>query len=254
MQSISVRTMLGRPGLLEVPSVMLIEPHPDDNEVGAGGTVKLLTQIGVEVTYLTVTDGRLGSEDPAMTAEEMVRLRMGERQRVNQMLGVQQSYNLGFADGGEWSEHQLMQVLVPLIRQFRPALIMTVDPWAPYESHPDHIKTGKAVAAALIYSKNGIAFKGQGEPYAVPQIAFYGTSYPNTFIDVSETWHTKLDAMKGHASQFDLPNWPLISGFLTSAAGALYREHYGTEREGYVEAFKLLAAEELHFFPDAMRS
>ncbi len=249
-----MRQMLGLPSLLEIPSLLVIEPHPDDNEVGAGATIKRLTERGVHVAYLTVTDGRAGTEDPSVTAEEMVRIRMGERQRVNQLLGVEVSFNLGFEDGGDWSEHQLMMTLVPLIRQFRPAMVMTVDPWTPYESHPDHVKTGKAVAASLIYAKNGVALKGQGDPYDVPQIAFYGSAYPNQFIDVSDTWSNKLEAMQAHTSQFDLPNWPLVSGFLTEEAARLYREHFGMEKTGYVEAFKVLSSMQLHFFPEAVRS
>lgn len=249
-----VRQMLGLPSLLQVPSVMVVEPHPDDNEVGAGAVVKQWCDQGVVVTYLTVTDGRCGSEDDSVTADEMIRIRRAERQAANRLLGVRRSYNLGFEDGGNWSEHQVMQVLVPLIRQFRPALVMTVDPWTPYESHPDHVKTGKAVAAALIYAKNGVAFKGQGEPYSVQQVAFYGSAFANVFIDVSATWEAKLAAIKAHASQFDLPTWPLLEGFWTTEAERLYHEHYDAEKAGRCEAFKVLASLQMHFFPDAVRS
>jgi LmbE family N-acetylglucosaminyl deacetylase len=249
-----IRQMLGLPELLDVPNALVIEPHPDDNEVGAGGTVKRLAERNVPVAYLTVTDGRLGSEDPGMSAEEMVRLRMGERQRANQLLGVQSSFNLGFEDGGDWTESALMQVLVPLIRQFRPALVMTVDPWTPYEAHPDHVKTGRAVASSLIYCQNGIYLKGQGDPWTVPQVAFYGSAYPNTYIDVTETWETKLQAMKAHTSQFDNADWDLFSGFLTAEAERLYREHVSPSASGYAEAFKVLSPRQLHFFPEAYKS
>ncbi len=249
-----IRQMLGLPELLDVPNALVIEPHPDDNEVGAGATVKLLTDRNIPVAYLTVTDGRLGSDDPGMTPEEMIRIRMGERQRVNQLLGVQNSYNLGFEDGGDWTESVLMQVLVPLIRQFRPALVMTVDPWTPYEAHPDHVKTGRAVASSLIYCSNGIYLKGQGEPWTVPQVAFYGSAYPNTYVDVTETWATKLEAMKTHTSQFDNADWDLFSGFLTAEAERLYREHLDAVQNGYAEAFKVLSTRQLHFFPEAYKS
>lgn len=249
-----VRRMLGLPDLLEVKSVLAVEPHPDDNEVGAGATVKLLTSGGVRVVYLTVTDGRAGSEKPGMTAETMISTRRSERQDASRILGVEECYNLGFEDGGNWSEHHLMSVLVPLIRQFRPELLMTVDPWTPYESHPDHIKTGKAAAAALISAKSSIAFKGQGDPYDVPQVAFYGTAYPNTFVDVTATWEAKLAALRAHVSQFQHdPRSDLYLQFLTAEAERLYREHNAAE-PGRIEAFKVLAQLQLHFFPDAVRS
>lgn len=249
-----VRQMLGLPSLLDIPSALVIEPHPDDNEVGAGATVKRLTESGCHVMYLTATDGRAGSEDPQVTAEEMMRVRMGERQRASQILGVEGSFNLGFEDGGHWTERDLMMVLVPLLRQFRPALVMTVDPWTPYESHPDHVKCGKAVAAALIYAKNGVVLKGQGEPYDVPQIAFYGSAYPNLWVDVTNTWEDKLSALRAHASQFDTPLWPQLSGFWTAEAERMYHDHVDPDGQGYAEAFKILTAMQMHFFPDAVRS
>lgn len=257
MDQAMVRQILGLSDLLEVKSVLVIEPHPDDNEVGAGATVKEWLDRGVRVVYLTVTDGRCGSEDSRLSAEEMIEIRRRERQEANRLLGVQESYNLGFEDGGNWSEYQLMAVLVPLIRQFRPELLMTVDPWTPYESHPDHVKTGKGCTAALISAKSGIAFKGQGDPHNVPQVAFYGTAYPNTFIDVTRTWDVKVQALLAHRSQFqEDPRSALYLDFLSAEAERLFRDHGEPRGDGggRVEAFKVLAQLQLHFFPDAIHS
>lgn len=249
-----IHALLGLPDLLDVSSMLVIEPHPDDNEVGAGATIKKLTDKGCHVVYFTATDGRAGSEDAAAKAEDLVRIRMGERQKASALLGVEASYNMGFEDGGAWGERDLMLALVPILRQFRPQMVMTVDPWTPYESHPDHVKTGKAVAAALIYSKNGVVLKGQGEPYEVPQVAFYGSAWPNVFVDVTETWEAKLEALKAHTSQFDTPLWPMLSSYFTAEAERLYREHIGSRPGGRAEALKVLAAMQMHFFPQAMHS
>ncbi|MCY0900370.1 MAG: PIG-L family deacetylase [Firmicutes bacterium] len=249
-----IRQLLRLPSLLEVPSLLAVEPHPDDNEVGAGATIKLLTERGATVRYITVTDGRAGSEDTHVRPEALAAMRAEERQRANQLLGVTASDQLGFEDAGAWNEDDLIRVLVPLIRQWRPAAVMTVDAWTPYESHPDHWKTGRAVSAAVIYAKNGVVQRGEGEPYEVPQVIYYGSAYPNTYVDVSETWAVKLAAMKAHASQFDNAGWDLLSQFLTEEATRLYREQYGADRVGQVEAFKVLSSLQLHFFPQAMRS
>lgn len=249
-----VRQMLNLPDLLEVPNALVIEPHPDDNEVGAAGTVKLWRDRGIPVVYLTITDGRAGSAEPGARADDMIQTRRRERQEANRLLGVQESYNLGFEDGGNWSEYQLSSILVPLLRQFRPALVMTVDPWTPYESHPDHVKTGKASLAALIAAKSAISYAGQGEPYDVPQVALYGSAYPNTWVDVTSTWDDKLAALKAHASQFVAdPRSALYLQYLTAEAARLYQEKIGSG-DGRAEAFKTLASLQLHFFPEAMHS
>lgn len=246
--------LLGLPDLLDVPSLMVVEPHPDDNEVGAGATIKLLTNRGAVVIYVTVTDGRAGGGSHSLSEDDTIQIRQRERQRASDLLAVSENHQLGFPDGGDWTERELVQALTPLIRQYRPAVVMTVDPWTPYESHPDHVKTGKGVAtAAAIYAENPTLVHSRQAPYAVPQVAFYGTAYPNRFVDVSTTWADKLQAMQAHPSQFDTPQWPLVSGFLTNEAERLYRQHCGSEESGYAEAFKVLSSWQLHFFPEAVR-
>ena len=50
----------------EVERVLVVAPHPDDAEIGCGGTVARLTQDGVEVYYLIATNGDKGTEDPTL--------------------------------------------------------------------------------------------------------------------------------------------------------------------------------------------
>lgn len=250
-----LQEMLGLPDILEVTSVLVVEPHPDDNEVGAGATIKLLTHRKIPVIYVTVTDGGAGGVPKALAREETIQIRAKERHTVNQLLQVTESQSLGFSDGGAWTERDLVMKLVPLIRRYRPDLVMTVDPWTPYEAHPDHIKTGRATAtAAAVYADNALLVATNEPACSVPQIAFYGSAYPNRFVDVTTTWADKLEAMKAHVSQFDTPDWPLVSAYLTSEAERLYAEHYGAGSKGYVEAFKVLSTRQLHFFPEAVRS
>lgn len=55
-------TSIAYPKLDEIKSALFIQPHPDDNEIGAGGTIAYLTQKGIPVYGLTVTEGRGGSQ------------------------------------------------------------------------------------------------------------------------------------------------------------------------------------------------
>lgn len=255
MHRLPFQKMLGLPDLLEVGSVLVVEPHPDDNEVGAGATIKLLTNREIPVIYVTVTDGGAGGAPKALSSEETIQIRHHERHAANRLLAVTASHNLGFPDGGSWTQHDLVLELVPLIRRHRPELVMTVDPWTPYEAHPDHVKTGHATAtAATVYADNALLLVTDHPPYSVPQVAFYGSAYPNRFVDVTTTWEHKLTAMQAHGSQFDTPDWPLISTYLSSEGERLYHEHYDPDSKGYAEAFKVLSTRQLHFFPEAVRS
>ena len=45
--------------------------HPDDAEFGAGPTIALLRRAGARVDYVVTTDGAKGTEDPAVTPEQL---------------------------------------------------------------------------------------------------------------------------------------------------------------------------------------
>ncbi len=250
-----VRQLLGLPEILEIKSAVCVKPHPDDNEVGAGGTLLTLAKRGCRIVFVTVTDGRWGTEDSSVIAKELIAVRRREREAAGKVIGVAEQLELGFEDGGDYGERAVMEALIPILRREKPELVMTVDPWMPYESHPDHQKTGRAVAAAVLTAGN-IQFPEAGSPYGVPQVAFYGSSYPNTRVDVTVTWEEKMKAILAHKSQFDNPEWVLLRQFFAEqAAEAFRRMHPPTPvgiASGYAEEFKVLARRQLHFFPAAV--
>lgn len=252
-----IRTLLGLPDLLDVRSVVCVQPHPDDNEVGAAGTLLALAERSCQIIFVTVTDGGSGLPHPSMTREELVEIRRAERLQAGRLLGVAEQLELSFPDAGSYTEDEVARRLLPILRTYRPELVMTVDPWMPYEAHPDHLKTGRAVAQALLFSGNYSPQFGAEEPYTVPQVAFYASTYPNTFIDVTPYWERKLAALLAHKSQFDNAEWPLLAGFLSYQAQQLFvasNAGKAGEQEHYAEAFKLLSTRQLHFFPTAMTS
>jgi LmbE family N-acetylglucosaminyl deacetylase len=252
-----IRKALSLPDLLDVRSIVCVQPHPDDNEVGAAGTLMALAERGCKIVFVTVTDGGAGLPRPDMTREEIVEIRRAERLHAGSLLGVTEQLELGFPDAGAYSEDEVARLLVPILREHRPELVMTVDPWMPYEAHPDHIKTGRAVAQAMLFTGNYATQPGTGEPYSVPQIAFYATSYPNTFTDVTPYWERKLGAILAHKSQFDNAEWPLLAGFFAYQAQQLFLASHAetaTDEPRYAEAFKLLSTRQLHFFPSAISS
>ncbi len=126
--------------------LLCIQPHPD----AAGGTIAKLVAKGCEVVYLTATDGSLGSHD--LTPAELAAVRKQETAAVIAELGVKRSLSLGLRDYIRDSVQDIAIKVVEAIREVQPQMVMTVDPWMPYEAHPDHRKVGMAVADAMIFS------------------------------------------------------------------------------------------------------
>ncbi|MBF8378173.1 PIG-L family deacetylase [Alicyclobacillus mali] len=248
-----LRALLGLKALDDVRSALFVGPHPDDNEVGAGGTMAKLVAKGCRVVSVTVTDGRhgaLGEVDPAHLAHR----RQEELEAACTVLGIQEHIEFGFEDLGSYTEVDVVEKLVPVLLDIRPEVIVTVDPWTPYEAHPDHIKTGRAVAECAI--RLASLKVSQALPaYVPPMFAFYASAYPNAAVDVTDHWHSKIRAIEAHESQFATPEWPALKAYFDfQAREAAKRFLDDAEGSRLAEAFKVLSPRQLHFFPDAIRS
>ncbi len=247
----SFRDYFPVPDLLKTDSLLCIQPHPDDMEIGAGGTLAKMAASGVIITALTVTDGSAGTYDPTVNQDELAGTRREETRKAAALLGIDNLQWLDFADGGNLPFEQVRAEITRTIRALKPATIMVCDPWLPYEAHSDHVRTGMAAAEAFFLS--GMPYFCQAGlqdgllPYQAGSIAFYFTAYPNTVIDVSQTWEKKLAAIACHRSQFPGEKFEMFQAFLTAKA-----EEAAAQEEGkYAETFKVLTALHMHIFEEA---
>jgi len=248
---LKAKDLLPIPHLLEAKSLLVVQAHPDDADVGAGATLARLSDAGARITYLTVTDGSIGTEDPSISREELARIRRREGEAAARSLGAAECIWLDFPDGGNLQRQTVCREIVRVIRRVQPNALMVMDPWLPYEAHSDHTITGLAAAEACLYScfphycpehlEEGASL------HKVDMVAFYGTSRPNTFVDVTATWPRKMEALKLHASQFPPPVFQLLSFYFSTRAREL------AQGRGYemAEAFKVLTPVHLHYFEDA---
>ncbi len=251
MTDIKVKDLLPIPELLSMRRVLCVQAHPDDCEIGAGATVAGLVRAGAEVVYLTVTDGGAGTIDAAVAPAELAALRRREGEEAARLLGVTQMIWLDFPDGGCLELPAVRDKIIGAVRQVRPDALMVMDPWLPYEAHSDHRTTGLAAAeAALLSGFPHISPQRSGEgpaPHAPVAVAFYSTSRPNTFIDVTATWPLKMEALKKHESQFTPESLEMIVAYLAAKS----REHAAGKGFEMAEAFKVLSPTHLHMFEDA---
>lgn len=244
--------VLKPPSLMSSKRVLCVQPHPDDMECSAGGTIALLAARGATVVYVTVTDGAWGAFEPVDPAE-LAETRRREQVEACQVLGVEEIAWLDFPDGQvpPGSGHVLCRHLVSLIRSYRPDCVMTVDPWTPYEAHPDHYNTGLAVAAAVLFSGLAAAHREEGlEPHSPEMVAFAVTTRPNTWVAVDEVWERRTRALEAHRSQFSTPAGEVQKTLLRLQAEELARRGRaaGKLQEGVTlaEAFKVLSPLHLH--------
>lgn len=200
--------------LLENPTrrALVIGAHPDDNEVGCGGTTAKLIQAGWDITFLICTNGNKGSNDPKMSSYLLAELREIEQQVAANVLGVQTVVFLRHNDGELAPSPSLRFELALYIRHFKPHAIYTHDPWRIYMMHPDHRAVGFAVIEAIVHARDPLFLPGLGQ-IGVPAwrpgaLYLWWAEHPDHVEDVSSTLAQKVTALRAHASQeIASPGW-----------------------------------------------
>ncbi len=234
--------------VFDIHNVFLcVQPHPDDCDLGAGGTIASLTSRGFDVYYLTVTDGRLGTTDKSVYPEFLASIRRREQAEAAKLLGVKSIYWLDFRDAELSDTLSVRSRIITYIRKLKPSVVLAPDPYAPYEAHSDHIVTGRATLEALILSGlphvNDVDIREGLEAFTPRFAALYYTSNPNVFRDVGETINVKIEALLKHESQFK--DRALVE-FIVSVYAALYGK---LAKLDYAEGFKVIPVELLHVTP-----
>jgi LmbE family N-acetylglucosaminyl deacetylase len=192
-------------------SAMVIVAHPDDAEFMVAGTVAKWCAEGAAVTYVIVTKGDKGSDDPAMTPSRLTAIREAEQRAAGGILGVQNFVFMGYEDGYLQHTLALREDLTRLIRIHRPQVVVCFDPTNRflgdnYVNHPDHRASGDAAIDAVFPSaRDRLTFPAllaDGlEPHKVAELWLGGSAQPNVWVDIGETLSLKQQALAAHPSQ-----------------------------------------------------
>lgn len=174
--------------------VLAFGPHPDDLELGCGGTLVALARRGYRFGLCDLTRGEAGTRG---TPE----IRAGEALRAAAILGAAFRVALDLGDGVLRTDRAAELDVIRVVRRARPRLV-----FAPWESdrHPDHVRASRLVTDAAWYA--GLKSLATGEPAHRPQqVVYYPSSLlaaPTFLVDVTAIFETKLEALRAYRSQF----------------------------------------------------
>jgi LmbE family N-acetylglucosaminyl deacetylase len=185
---------------------LLVVAHPDDAEFGAAGTVAGLTRAGKRVVLIQVTSGDKGSGDPAMPPQRVAATREAEQREASRRLGVAEVVFLRQTDGELAPDLGLRERIVRMVRTHKPDVVITHDGFRPYALHPDHRAVGIATTDAVYpAARDPLNFPHhlrEGlEPHKTAELWFFGAEHPDRFVDITETFAAKIDALRAHESQ-----------------------------------------------------
>ncbi len=219
--------------------VMVIAAHPDDPEFGAGGTIAKLARQGKEITYVLLTSGDKGSHDPAVRPGQLATLREQEQRDAAAELGVKDVIYLRYADGLLENTISLRAQLTHIIRRHKPHIVFAIDPWRPYQMHPDHRAAGYAALDAVWAAREWNIFAeqlmGDEDPWRVSQLYLFWSDNADYYEDIGETIDARIAALARHVTQVGTDTAKLDKSIRERAQGV-------GEKAGvtYAEAFKLI--------------
>lgn len=189
-------------------TVLVVTAHADDLEFVAGGTVARFTrECGYDVYVYILTDNSKGSYQ--LDPEELIAISAAEAEAAAEVLGIKGVRLEGYADGelNAVNPTELREKIMGVIRELKADVVMSWDPFAPQEDHPDHRAVAMATLDAASFSGNPCFHPEQEfEPYPVSE-AYWFAKVPRDaecFVDISSVMDTKVRALLCHDCQMVL--------------------------------------------------
>lgn len=180
--------------------LMVMTVHPDDAELGAGGTIAKYVAEGKKVGIIDLTRGELGTRGTATT-------RAQEANAAAKILGVEVRENLGLRDGFFLNEEASQLSIIRIIRKYRPEVIIT-NAWD--DRHPDHGRASKLVNDAVFLSglrRVETELDGVAQEAFRPrlQLQLIQDKYiqPHVILDISDYWDIKEQSILAYKTQFN---------------------------------------------------
>lgn len=186
--------------------IMAVAAHPDDADFYCGGTLATWIQQGAEIEYVICTDGALGAMTGGSDMNKLAALRKEEQNAANRALGVRKTVYLDYPDSFLTASEELRKKIAREYRRFKPHVLVTFDPWARYEIHPDHTVAGREAIYARLAARLPLLYpelENEGlKAWPIQDLYMMKTDAPDTWIETEDVLGTKLETLRCHDSQF----------------------------------------------------
>lgn len=130
-------------------NILIVSAHPDDMEIGMGGTVAKLVESRAVITSVVVTNGGRSSNPFALTEQRLAEVRRGEALRAARVLGVREVVFLDQPDEAEEVDAKTVhKKLAELLEHLKPTAVYTLD--EELDRHPAHRLTGRLTRECVL--------------------------------------------------------------------------------------------------------
>ena len=185
---------------IEARKVLSFGTHPDDIEIGCGGTEVLLAQKGYEITHVILTSGEAGSD--RIPSRELSAIREKEAIEAAKVLGAGGVEFLQYPDGLTGFTREMKVDIIRIIRRLKPHILFVHER---NESSLGHRVASELVLEAMQAGSGPWFQEAGGEPWSPEIVLGYEVWHPlgrhELAVDISSTLETKLKALACHRSQ-----------------------------------------------------
>jgi N-acetylglucosamine malate deacetylase 1 len=206
--------------------ILVLAAHPDDAELGCGGTIASHVAMGQKVGIIDLTRGELGTRGSA-------EIRDNEAADAAKILGLTVRENLQFKDGFFKNDEEHQLEVIKMIRKYQPYIVITN---APDDRHTDHGRAAElCYTASFLAGLSKIETVSDGEnqtawrPSQVYHFIQSRLIIPDIIVDVSDHWETKMAAIYAYKSQFHNPESLEPATFISSPSFIKMVEGRGNE-------------------------
>jgi LmbE family N-acetylglucosaminyl deacetylase len=183
-------------------SILVICAHSDDQIIGAGGALAKYAKEGFEIHTIVLSFGE--GVKPHMRRDVISRTRIKESQKADKIIGGHGVVFLGLRDlhfEEDFEKRRIAQNLIKIVEKLKPVKIFT---HSSDDAHPDHRATLRLVLKA--YKR--VELKSDLYTFEVWHILnLKKRNKPKLVVDTSDTFKTKVKALKAFKSQIDLSNF-----------------------------------------------
>ena len=197
-------------------NILAIGAHPDDIEIGCGGTLLKYKDKGFRVFLMVLTDGQFGASKEVRKQEQI---------RSSKILDANEVFWGGYSDTRFPLDRRSINTIEDVLRKVNPQFIF-VNYYD--DTHQDHRYLAEATISATRYIKN-VLF------YEVPTTQNFS---PNVFVDINDVLEKKIALLKAHESQVMKTNIEDLSIAEIAKSSANFRGIQG--RVKYAEGFRSL--------------
>jgi len=177
--------------------ILVFGAHPDDVELGCGGTIIKEVQRGRKVGIVDLTRGELGTRGTAKSRDE-------ESKKATEIMGVSIRDNMNFKDGFFKDDEEHKLALIKKIREYQPNIVITN---SLSDRHPDHSRGSQITIDACFLSGLRKIETGQQiwRPKAIYHYIQFNNLTPDIVVDISNQMDLKIRAVKAYKTQFYNP-------------------------------------------------